>query len=129
MSDFVNYSNVTLSFEDLNALYYKATHDATFKLQRNLTKVKEFFDRNQVELAGILGCIIGATAQNIVTTKWNFDKHSNVVNFIFTMGTNREQADKYRKFITIMKIVSIGAEVSLIIDNEMNKNKNKGEIA
>jgi hypothetical protein len=125
MSDFMNYSATTLSFEDLNALYYKATHDTKFKLQRNLTKVKEFFDRNQVELAGILGCVIGATAQNVVTTKWNFDKHSNVVNFIFTMGTNREQADKYRKFLTIMKIVSIGAEVSLIIDNEMNKNKEK----
>jgi hypothetical protein len=127
MSDFMNYSATTLSFEDLNALYYKATHDATFKLRNNLTKVKEFFDRNQVELAGILGCIIGATAQNVVTTKWNFDKHSDVVNFVFTMGTNREQADKYRKFITIMKIVSIGAKVGSIIDNEMNKNK--GEIA
>lgn len=123
MSDFMNYSNTTLSFEDLNALYYKATHDATFKLHSNLTKVKEFFDRNQVELAGILGCIIGATAQNIVANKWNFEKHSDVVNFAFTMGTNREQAKKYSKFITIMKIVSIGAEVSIIIDHELNKNK------
>ena len=127
MSDFMNYSNTSLSFEDLNALYYKATHDATFKLRSNLTKVKEFFDRNQVELAGILGCIIGATAQNIVSTKWNFEKHSNLVNFAVTKGINREQADNYRKFITILKIVSIGAEVGSIIDNEMNKNK--GEIA
>ena len=130
MSDFMNYSNTSLSFEDLYALYYKATHDPKinkFDLRANLTKVKNFVDRNEIELANIIGCIIGIAARDIITRKWNFEKHSNLANFVFALGIDKKQAKQACMIIVILKMVTMGVDVASIIDNEMNKNK--GEIA